>query len=121
MIEICLWQKRVKYVLSPVRLLVELECSSQNMRWSLVLFRWSSVLFPLATNDHWFSMPVGPLPLAAVGLADERPKQTFAGTLQLVVTHPTILYTVYVGLAGASLKTDTGFEPRAGSISLLRN
>ena len=25
-----------------------------------VLFRWSSVLLPLATNNHWFSMPVGP-------------------------------------------------------------
>ena len=26
-----------------------------------VPFCWSSVLFPLATNNHWFSLPVGPL------------------------------------------------------------
>ena len=28
---------------------------------SSVSFRWSSVLFTLATNNHWFSLPVGPL------------------------------------------------------------
>ena len=38
-----------------------------------VIFRFSLVFFPLATNDHWFSMPVGPLSLAAIGLADRRP------------------------------------------------
>ena len=38
-----------------------------------VIFRWSLVFFPLATNDHWFSMPVGPLSLAAISLADRRP------------------------------------------------
>ena len=39
----------------------------------LVPFRWSSVLFPLATNIHWFSLPVGPLWLAAIGPADRGP------------------------------------------------
>ena len=29
------------------------------------------VFFSLATNVHWFSMPVGPLSLVTVGLADQ--------------------------------------------------
>ena len=40
---------------------------------SSVPFHWSSVLFPLATNNHWFSLPVGPLWLAAIGPADRGP------------------------------------------------
>ena len=61
-----------------------------NVPAKICVGRWSffvgcqSVLFPLATNEHWFSMPVGPLPLAAVGLADQRPKQVLAGSFQLL-------------------------------------
>ena len=62
----------------------KLEWPSQNLRGLLVLFCWSSVLLPLATNGHCFSMPVGPLPLVAVGLADRWPKQIFAGSFQLL-------------------------------------
>ena len=61
----------------------KLEWPSQNLCGLLVLFCWSSVLLPLATNGHCFSMPVGPLPLVAVGLACQWPKQILAGSYLL--------------------------------------
>ena len=40
---------------------------------SSVPIRWSSVLCPLATNNHWFSLSDGPLWMVAIGLADRGP------------------------------------------------
>ena len=42
---------------------------------SSVPFHWSSVMFPLATNNHLFSLPVGPLYFAAIGPVDRGPKK----------------------------------------------
>ena len=54
------------------------------LKWYRQHLRWSSVFFPLATNDHWFSMPVGTLSLATVGLADRRPKKILAVSFQVL-------------------------------------
>ena len=44
------------------------------------------LVFSLATNVHWFSMPDGHLSLVTVGLVDQRPTQVNAMTFQLILS-----------------------------------